>query len=186
MGWWGLCGVKMMTTLTHYVKADRVVSQLKRMLVFWIWAKRPRHEQTKTKARQMVVPRDTAKVMMMHIVECELTGENVLKVGGYFLFLRVCIVWTRARVIWCRQQESWTRTMFQFNKQRLTTMGGAKANQLSPPFCHLLCVDVCVRRGPLSLSFSPTRITEISCRISSFFFIPAPFLQLVTCRDVIH
>lgn len=54
----------------------------------------------------MVVPRDTAKVMMMHIVECELTGENVLKVGGYFLFLRVCIVWTRARVIWCRQQES--------------------------------------------------------------------------------
>lgn len=109
----------------------------------------------------MVVPRDTAgddvhREECVEGWECSKSGEDSL-----------CIVWTRASHL-VPSTSIMNHIMFQF-KIWATPKTKAEPKQISySPFCHLLCVNVCVLRDPFVLSHKS--ITEISCRISSFFY----------------
>lgn len=99
----------------------------------------------------------------MCIVKSVLKGENVLKAVR-----TLCALFGQERVIWCRQQASWTTSCFNSRYEQRQRPRRSQSKSATPPFCHLLCVNVCVLRDPFVLSHKS--ITEISCRISSFFY----------------
>lgn len=94
--------------------------------------------------------------MMMHIVECELTGENVLKAVEPFCFC-VCALFGQDRESsGAVNKNHEPHHMFQFNKQRLI-LRWAEPKQISslPPFviCYAwMCVYYVVLCLSLSLS----------------------------------